>query len=594
MRQFLKFFFAAMLGTMAAGVLLVFILFGVGAIVGAAQGKPTAVGKNSVLHLTFKGPLGDRGSGDPFDFESGPFASGQRTGLNDVLASLEHAKTDDRVKGIFLDLGMIDARAATLHQIRRKLVDFKQASGKPIVAYSDGYSQGAYLLATTADAIYLQPKGLLDHTGLNSEYAFLKGLFKKLDIDMQFIRGSNNKFKSFGEVYTEERMSEANRAQVRAIVDGLWGQHLQALSERTGLSVERLFEIAENLEVRKAEDAVRLKLVDGLLFRDQVMEELRQRMDLPAGKDPKLTSLRRYRESFALNKGVDRKAPKLAVIYAEGDIVPGQDQPGSIGGDDLAQTIREAREDSSIKAIVLRVNSPGGSGQASDVIWREVKLATEVKPVVVSMGDVAASGGYYIAAPATRIMAEATTITGSIGVFGIIPNMQGFFNNKLGITFDGVKTNRYADMLTVNRPLKEDELRIMQQWVDDFYDGFRERVAEGRGMTMEAVDEVGQGRVWLGSAALELGLVDELGGLEEAIAAAASLAGLEEHRLVELPRQKPFFERLMEDLKGDALAWVATKLLGQDIELLRHFEAVQRARSASGIMARMPFEPVGY
>ena len=313
-------------------------------------------------------------------------------------------------------------------------------------------------------------------------------------------------------------------------------------------------------------------------------------MGLDKEKKIAFVGLSKYLRSYDEEKG--DKDRKVAVIYAEGGISSGESGDDAIGSTSLSETIREAREDSSIKAIVLRVNSPGGSGLASEVIWREVKLAAEAKPLVVSMGDVAASGGYYISCAASKIYAEPTTITGSIGVFGMIPNMKGFFNNKLGITFDGVKTNTYADLMTVSRPLTEDEKRIIQHWVDDFYDGFVARVAEGRKLSAAQVDSIGQGRVWTGIDAKARGLVDELGGLEDAIAAAAEMAQLTDYRKVELPEQEEFFQKLMKDLNGEAKAWVAREYLGEDAELLEQYRVVREARRHMGIQARMPFELV--
>ncbi len=481
---------------------------------------------------------------------------------------------------------------ASLREIRKKMIEFKQESGKPIVAWAEYYSQASYFLATAADQIYLQPKGMVDYRGLMSEYMFLKGLFQKLDIDMQFIRGSNNKFKSFGEVYTEDKMSPANRAQIELILRGLWADHRAAVSSKTGLAEAELDTIANTLAARNDETARDLKLVDALMYRDEVLADLKERMSLDKDKEIAFVGLSKYLRSADGKKEEKGDAKtKLAIIYAEGSISSGN-------GDDeiqsaaLSGTIREAREDSAIKAIVLRVNSPGGSGLASEVIWREVKLAAEAKPVVVSMGNVAASGGYYISAPATKIYAEPTTITGSIGVFGLIPNMQGFFNNKLGITFDGAKTHQYADMMTVSRPLNETEKRMMQQWVDEFYDGFVARVAEGRKLTTAQVDSIGQGRVWTGADAKERGLVDELGGLEDAIKAAAELAGIADYRQVELPEQEDFFKKLLKDLNTEAKAWVAREYLGDDAQLLQQFKQAREAKGYTGIQARMPYELV--
>jgi len=429
--------------------------------------------------------------------------------------------------------------------------------------------------------------------GLRSEYMFFDGLFKKLDIDIQFIRGTNNKFKSFGEMYTQDHMSEANKEQNRALLSGIWNEYLTAISDSRKLDKARLNVIADSLEVRNADDALALGMIDGIKFRDEVLDILKDKMALDKEKAIEFVQLRKYAKTFTPSfslKNDGSSNGKLAVIYAEGGISSGESSEGTIGSTSLAETIREAREDTTIKAIVFRVNSPGGSGLASDVIWREVELATKVKPVIVSMGDVAASGGYYISAPATRIFAEPNTITGSIGVFGIIPNMQGFFNNKTGITFDGTKTHKFADMMTITRPLTEEEKGIIQGYVDDFYTTFKERVAEGRKMTVDQVDSIGQGRVWTGIDAKERGLVDELGGLEDAIKAAADIAGLTNYSTVELPVQKDLFEQLLEDLSGQTKAWVASEVMGEDLELLGQFKRASEVRKQMGIQARMEFD----
>lgn len=601
MRQFFKFMLASMLGTFLIGILLVFIFIamlvasiaGLGSGLAAGQEK-TKVDDGTVLHLTLDQEIVDRGDRDQFNLDFGPFRAEGRTGLNDILASLENAKTDDHIEGIFLDLSSINSGFATLREIRRKLMEFRSESGKPVIAYAEFYTQGAYYLATAADAVYLQPKGDLDYRGLHSEYMFYKGLFEKLDIDVQFIRGSNNRFKSFGEVFTEDHMSEANREQIKLLLDGLWNDHIAAVSEQRKIEPARLNVIVDSLLVNNADAAVRLGLIDGVKYRDEVLDIIKERMALDADEKIEFADLNDYRRSFTPGRDdkeeVKGRKDKLAIIYAQGGIASGESEDGTIGSTSLSETIREAREDSTIKAIVLRVNSPGGSGLASDVIWREVKLATAVKPVVVSMGDVAASGGYYISAAATKIYAEPTTITGSIGVFGIIPNMQGFFNNKLGITFDGAKTHHYADMMTTTRPLTEQEKRIIQQYVDEFYDGFKERVAEGRKMTVAQVDSVGQGRVWTGSDAKARGLVDELGGLEDAVKAAAKLAGLEDYKEVEMPHQKNMIEQILEDLNAEARMWVATEWLGEDVELLNQYKQVRKVKEQMGIQARMPFD----
>lgn len=603
MRQFLKFTLASMLGTFLIGLVLCVLFVGMLAALGSAfsfERKPTAIKDGSVLHMTLDQAIVDRGDKDQLLLDLGPFRGASKIGLNDILADLEKAKTDDRIKGIFLDLSLVNAHVATLKEVRDKIVDFRTASGKPVIAFADLYTQGSYFLASAADEVYLVPEGDLDFRGLRSEMTFFKGLFEKLDIDVQFIRGSNNRFKSFGEAFTEKRMSPANREQITTLLNGIWDDYLNGISAQRKLDKARLNTIADSLLVRHAPDAVAQGLVNGLKYRDEVLALVKERMGLPADKPLALASLNKYTRAYVPKAkdedGKDRpslfKQPKVAVVYAQGDIMSGESSDGSIGSTTLSEAIRKVREDSTVKAIVLRVNSPGGSGLASDVIWREVDLARQAKPVVVSMGDVAASGGYYISCAASRIYAEPSTITGSIGVFGMIPNMQGFFNDKLGITFDGVQTHKYAGMMTTVRPLTAEEKTIIQGYIDRFYETFKQRVADGRKLTVAQVDSIGQGRVWTGTDAKARGLVDEIGGLEAATKAAAELAGLEPdgYRKVEYPEQKELFEQLMENLNGGAKSWITTQAFGEDAELLHRFEAVRKARSLTGIQARMPFE----
>nr|MBP9081167.1 signal peptide peptidase SppA [Flavobacteriales bacterium] len=518
-------------------------------------------------------------------------------GLNDILNNIEKAKRDDRIKGVFLDLGVVNAGLGTLKEIRDKLVEFKQESGKPVVAFADLYTQRSYYLASVADNVYLVPKGDLDFRGLRSEMMFYAGLFEKLDIEVQFIRGSNNQFKSFGEAFTRKDMSPASKLQTTALLNGIWNSYITDIGTLRGLDTAKINAIAAGLLVRKAEDAVAQGLVDSLVYRDQVLAIVKQRMGLDPDKDIDAVDLAKYTKAYVAQPKEEGKntstwhQPKVAVVYAQGDIIDGESMDGSIGGATISAAIRKARKDTAVKAIVLRVNSPGGSGLASDVMWREVVLAKAEKPVVVSMGDVAASGGYYISCAADRIFAEPTTITGSIGVFGMIPNMQGFFNNKLGLTFDGVQTHKYAGMMTVTRPLTTEEKGIIQGFVDDFYATFTQRVAEGRKMTVAQVDSMGQGRVWTGTDALRIGLVDTLGGLEAAMGEAARMAGLEagHYRTVGFPEQKDFFQELRASLGAHMKTWVARETFGADAEMLQRFEQVKRVRGMSGLQARMPF-----
>jgi protease-4 len=609
MGQFFKFMFASMLGFILGSVIigLIFGIMIVGGIAAASsqfsfEGKPTRVKDNSVLYMDLGQPIVDRGRKDNFNLDFGPFRNAGALGLNDILADLEKAKTDDRVKGIFMDIGFnVDARMATMKEIRDKIIEFKKESGKPVIAYGEMFTQGTYYLASAADQVYLVPEGDLDFRGLRTEMMFFKGMFDKLGIDIQFIRGSNNQFKSYGESFIYDHMSDANRKQMTELITGLWDQYLTAIGDSRKLDKAKLNQVAENMLIRHAPDAVTQGFVDGVKYRDEVLAIVKEKMGLPADKDINTTSLANYTRSYvsrsAGGKSDDKRGrssskAKVAVVYAQGDIMSGESEDGSIGSTTLAAAIREAREDSTVKAIVLRVNSPGGSGLASDVIWREVALAKKSKPVVVSMGDLAASGGYYISCAADRIYAQPNTITGSIGVFGIIPNMQGFFNDKLGITFDGVQTNKYAGMMTTSRPLTAEEKSIIQGYVDRFYDTFKSRVAEGRDLTVAQVDSIGQGRVWTGTAAKSIGLVDEIGGLEVAIKGAAELAHLEEgdYRTRDYPEQEDLLKELMKSLNGGAKAWVREEAFGADVELVQQFEAVRKARGMMGVQARMPYD----
>jgi protease-4 len=602
MKEFFKFMFASMLGTFLIGIVLI-VLFAVamaaaiaGGLAGAggfSGGKTASIDANSVLHLRLDEEIQDRGSDDDLQLDFGPFRSMNKLGLNDILEDLDRAKTDDRIKGVFLDLTMVQGGMATLSEIRNKLVEFRKDSGKPVVAYSEFYTQGTYYLASAADEVYTVPEGDLDFRGLQTELMFFKGLFEKLGIDVQFIKGNNNIYKSFGEAFTEKEMTPANHEQMQRLLSSLWGHYLERISETRKIDVQRLNTIADSLMIRYAPDAVTFGLIDGVKYRDEVLAIVKQKMGLDADKDINFADLGKYdRAKPSVKKeGAEGKKGKIAVVFAQGSIASGENEDDVIGSETVSAALREAREDSTVKAIVFRVNSPGGSGLASDVIWREVQLCKEQgKPLVVSMGDLAASGGYYISCAAQRIYAEPTTITGSIGVFGIIPNFQGFFNDKLGITFDGDKTNRYADMFNVSRPMREDERRIIQDYVDHFYSTFKQRVADGRNMPPEKVDELGRGRVWTGIDAKENGLVDELGGLEMAIKGAAEIAGLSEYRTVDYPEEKGLWEKLLEDLNTEAKAWLAEEAFGADVELMEQFSRMREVRRMTGIQARLSYE----
>jgi len=599
MKQFFKFMFASLLGTLISLFVLLFVgILIIGGIFSAAfsdldkSNQVTRVKDNSILHIKFDKPIVDRGPDEHFNIDFGGFQSSTPIGLDEIIENIEKAKNDDKIKGIYFDVDFVPAGMATTQEIRNALLDFKE-SGKWIVSYNEIYTQKALYLSSAADELYLYPEGFMDFRGLNAEVTFFKRLLDDLQIEPQIIRGSNNKFKSAVEPFILEEMSQANRMQTKKWLDSMWGTLLDGMGESYSLSAEKLNEIAENYSIREAADAVDAGMATAVMYEDEVMSLLREKTETDEDDDLNFVTLQKYLkapepakegEGFTLSY----KKDKIAVIYAQGSIGLGESGDGAIGSDTYTEAIQSARKDSSVKAIVLRVNSPGGVAIAGDMIWREVALAQKAKPLVVSMGDVAASAGYYISAPADKIFAMPTTITGSIGVFGIIPNMKGFFNDKIGLTFDNVETNEFADFGGVSRPLNDAEMAILQTSVDRTYGNFVDIVAEGRDLRPEFIDSIGQGRVWTGVDALELGLVDELGGLEDAIAAAVEMAGIEDYTIKELPKRKDPVQQLLEDLN---MAMVKTAL-GFDVEnseLIEQYKTIQDIKEMKGIQARMPF-----
>jgi len=591
--------FASVLGTLISlFVLLLILVVIIGGVISSAfsdldkSKQVTRVKDNSILHIQLDKPIVDRGPEEQFDINFGNFRSATPIGLNQILKNIEKASKDDKIKGIYLDVDAVPAGMATTLEIRDALREFKN-SGKWIVAYSEIYTQKAVYLASVADEIYLYPEGAFDFRGLNAEVTFFKGMLDKLEIEPQIIRGSNNKFKSAVEPFIMEEMSQASRMQTEVWLESMWGTMLSGISESYGIAEQELDQMANTYQLQMAEDAVAAGMATALKYEDEVMDILQAKVEAEAEDDLHFVSLSKYLKAPEPKGGDETfsfsyKKDKIAVVYAEGAITFGEANEGAIGSDAYVEAVRSARKDTSIKAIVLRVNSPGGIAMAGDMIWREVDLSTKVKPVVVSMGNVAASAGYYISAPADYIMASPNTITGSIGVFGILPNMKGFFNEKIGLTFDHVETGEYADFGDITRPLTSGEMRILQKSVDDTYGEFVKKVSDGRGISVEAVDSMGQGRVWTGEDALALGLVDELGGLNDAIAKAAELAELEDWAIKDLPKRKDPFQQLLEDLNMAAVQ----SFLGfssEDQQLLEQYKKIREVRGMNGIQARMPF-----
>jgi len=582
MKGFFKFTLASILGVILGIIILVFIGLGIGSAISAE--KPVELEDNTILVAKFEGPIMDRKPESPFGFNPASFGEPAVLGLDEILKNIEKAKDDDNIDGIFLDLSVIPAGAATLEEIRNALIDFK-TSEKFIIAWSDDFiSQGTYYLATVADKVYLAPQGNLLLLGLKSEVIFFKKALDKLGIEFQVLK--YGEYKGATEPLLYEKLSKENREQIQQYLNSMWGNISENISEARGIPVDELNRYADELLITNADDALEYKLVDGLKYYDEILDELKELTNTDEDDDLEAVSMAKYTKAPKEKKHKGLAKNKIAVIYATGNIQDGEGDDGAIGSDVFAKAIRKARKDSTIKAIVLRINSGGGSGLASDIIWREVKLAAETKPLMVSMGNAAASGGYYIAAPADKIFAGPMTITGSIGVFGIFPNMQKLFNDKLGITTDPVVTNKHSNFPTVFEPLGEFERITLQKEVDNFYDGFVEIVAEGRGMTTEEVDKIARGHVYTGLDALELGLVDEIGGLNAAIAAAVEAADVEEYRIVKLPKVEDPFEKLLKSMKGEARMKFAKKTLGENYFYL---EKIEEIKDIEGVQARLPY-----
>lgn len=584
MKQFFGAFFGSIVGIVVAVLLAVLVIVMVvkSSMKELDADDKTEVKSGSVLKLVMDGPLLDREPLNPFkDFgDLAPLGAEQGLGLNTLLEKIRSAKTDDRITGIYLCFRRPEMGFASIEELRNALLDFRK-SGKFIYTYAEYFTQKEYYLASAATKIFLNPQGMFDWRGLHMQQFFFKNTFEKLDLDVQIFR--HGKYKSAVEPFMLDRMSEANRKQSESFLNSIWNSMLLGIAKEKKLNPADLNAMANTLSVSKPEEALG-KFVDALAYEDEVMDELREKTKLGKKEKIRFVGISDYK---AKSTSQSSKTDKLAVIYAVGSIGSGVGSDEEIGSERLAKSIREARLDSSIKAVVLRVNSPGGSALASEVIWREVNLCKSIKPIVVSMGNVAASGGYYISCAATRIFAQPNTITGSIGVFGLLPSFKRMFENKLGITLDTVNTNQYSDMASGLRLLGKKEYDFIQNSVETVYSTFTTRVADGRGMTPAQVDSIGQGRVWSGSEALGIQLVDELGGLEDAIQYAAKKAGLEKYKRLEWPKQhNPF-----EDFLGKKETEVEARLLKQNLgPAYKHFRYIQDLSRMSGIQARVPFE----
>jgi protease-4 len=576
----------AVLVSSILGYILFFLILG-GIIGGITETPAYTIQDKSILHMTLDGQIGENSSAK---FDPAAMGIENKLGLSDLLYGLEYAKTDSRIKGIFLEIKNLQCGFATAREIRKAINDFEKC-GKFVVAYNGGevITQKEYYIASAANEVYGFPGSTMEFVGLGTELVFFKNTLDMLEVEMQVIRGKNNDFKSAVEPFFRTNMSDSSRLQIQRYLTSIWGDIRSDISKDRKVTPELLNQIAQDLAIHRASDAVRFKLMNGTKYRDEVLSILSQKAGLKSVDELVFTEFEKYakKKFYANQMGSQFSNSNIAVILAEGDV--------SVDGDGLTSTkickyLREARLDKDIKIIVLRVNSPGGSALASDEIWREVKLANEKKKVIVSMGDVAASGGYYIASPAATIFAEPTTITGSIGVFGVIPFTGNMLQNKLGLTFDRAQTNQHA-VVSTNRKLTPEEFSTVQQEVDEIYLQFLNRVATGRGMTVEAVNTIARGRVWTGSDALKIGLVDKLGGIKDAIDFAAKQAGIKEQKLRYWPEKKedPLVE-IIEGLTEKEQESLQSSYTEMPESLKFYYAQLKKLESLKGIQMRMPYE----
>jgi len=579
MRNFFKIFFACLLALVIFTVVAFF--FFLAAVGGLTAKEKPVVAKNSVLVIDLSQHFAEQAQEDPFGFLSSD--NRDIPGLYDMVRLIRSAKEDKDIAGIYILANSNSNSYAASEEIRNALKDFK-SSKKFLLAHGDIITQGAYGVANIADKIYVSPAGMLDWAGYSVEYLFLKGTLDKLNIEPQIFYAG--KFKSATEPLRADRMTDANKLQTTVWLNDLYSDLLMKTAAVRNIDTATLHQLANEGKIQTAKDAVDHKLVDGVKYDDEVKDEIKSKIGLGKYEKINFITANTYRAAGAIR---DVKGEKIALIYAEGDIVDGRADQGRIGSDNYRTLIRKARLDKSVKAIVFRVNSGGGSSLASENIWRELSLAKQEKPVVVSFGDVAASGGYYISCGADSIFALPTTITGSIGVFGIVPNMEGFFKEKAGITFDGVKTGPYADAGAFYRPLSDNEKRMMQASVDLIYTQFKQRVAEGRKRDTAYVDSIAQGRVWTGKRAIEIGLIDRFGGLDDAIQCAARMAKLTSYRVSEFPEP----QNLMDQILGtnhDPMNYAGKirEEIGDDNYTI--YQELRRVKEmSSGVQARMPF-----
>ena len=586
MKDFFKYVLATVVGLVLTSIVMTIICIVSMAGMIASENMSNPVKENSILRIKLQGTVTERGEDqNPLAMLGGEEI--QQIALDEALDALKKAAKNDDVKGIYLEGGILAASPAELQELRQGLVEFKK-SGKWIISYADQYTRGSYYLCSTADKVYLNPEGMLDWSGMSSQPIFFKGLLEKVGVKMQVFKVGT--YKSAVEPFICDKMSDANREQVTSFLGSIWGNMLKDVAKSRKMTVETLNGLADSLSpLSEPKSFVKAKLVDKLCYKSEVKEELKKRMELE--DDDKLTfaTLSDVANSENLNEKVNEE---IAVYYAYGEIVDdrtgGFNKEHCITAKQMTMDLQELAKDDDVKAVVIRVNSPGGSAYASEQIWHEVEMLKAKKPVVVSMGGMAASGGYYISCGANKIYAEPTTLTGSIGIFGMIPDASELLTQKLGLTFDVVKTNALSDFGSMGRPFNEAECRLMQAYVNRGYELFTGRVANGRGMAQDSVKAIAEGRVWTGEQALKIGLVDKMGNVDDAIKAAAKLAKVEKYTIGQYPDAEPWYAGILNKNSNDYMEGQMRALLG---EYYSAFSLIRNIKNQDPIQARIPFDP---
>ena len=593
MKDFLKYTLASALGFVLANIVLsifalIIVLISVGSIMSAAedfqQTDKVTVEDESILKVELDYPLSERAQKDnPFNRFFSEFSDQPpQVSYRKALESIDKARTDERIEGILLETSGVPNSFAKLEEVREKLSRFRD-SGKFVYSYSNILTQKGLYLASTADSVFMQAEGLINFNGLVSQTTFFKGLLDDLGVEPYVFK--IGRYKSAPEFLTRKSLSESSKEQTRKLLANKQDQFLTGISNGRDIPVEKLQTYIDDLNIRTAEDAVEVGLADERLYQDELNKYLRNQIGLSADDEVESIKLSEYQQT--LSKDESDADEKVAVVYANGGIGLGEGDENSVGASSMTEALEKARTDSSVKSIVLRVNSPGGGALASDIIWREVSLAAEEKPLIVSMGDVAASGGYYIASPATTIMAQENTVTGSIGIFAILIDWKQFWNEEVGVTFDRVKTGEYADLGNPNRPLSEEEKAVFRQFIEESYQDFVDRVAEGRDLSEAAVDSVARGRVWTGEDAKQANLVDKIGSFNEAIALAADKADLEDYQLVRYPEREGRFEAFFNQSTRALMRQVFGSYAQQQIQQYERLRFIQQ--QGNGAYMMLPF-----